>query len=218
MRKFNEYIFESEIKYINEAGFLDKLKTWFKNLFKSEEKIIKNYFENGKKIKCDLNNIKSPDKPMNFKDVLNNEEEMKYIELENYGFPITSKIFNKYKQYFEKIDPVTKQKINYNVLVDRYFYNKDDIKMFAGIILFDESIKNDDNYVNLFNIEIAENSFENENEILKYISGVFENNMKNKKFNGIHHTIIDPKLTSLLKSIGYKPQNNNKNILFKNFI
>lgn len=218
MKRFNEYIFENEIKHINEAGFLDKLKGWFKKLFKSEEKVIQTYLENGKKIKCDLKNIKSPDKPMNFKDVLNNEEEMKCIELENYGFPITSKIFNNYKQYFEKIDPITKEKITYNVLVDRYFYNKDDIKMFAGIILFDKTIRNDDNYINLFNIEIAENTFENEKEILKYISNVFETNMKNEKFKGIHHNKIEPKLTSLLTTIGYKTQNNNKNILFKNFV
>lgn len=221
MKSFKQYIFESEIQNLNEANILSKLTNWFKNLFKSEEDTISKYIngkDNQKAIKIDLKTIKAPDNPMKLKDVMSNKEEMNFIDKENIGgFPLTSKLLKNYNKNFIKVDPQTKKKTEYNVMIDRYFHVNGDERLYLGLILFDESIKTEDNYVNVFNTELAENLIENDKEVLEYINSIFEGNMKRKNFKGSRYNEINPQITKNFLSIGYKRQNNDQKILFKNF-
>jgi len=208
MKSINQYIVESEISKLNE-GLLSKLTNWFKNLFKSQETL-----EN-KTIKVDVKNIKGPDKPTKLKDIEANKEEMNLINNPKVGFPVTSMIIKQKNKYLTKEDPEGNKK-EYETFVNRYFYVDNANKYDVGIILFDDKTKNDNNYVNMINIEVIDH-IENKQEVLKYINDVFETSMKRNKFKGAQHIKINTKISGLLNSLGYKSQNNDTNILFKNF-
>jgi len=208
MKSLNQYIIECEITTLNE-GLLDKLTSWFKNLFKSQETL-----EN-KTIKVDVKNIKGPDKPAKLEDIEANKEELNLINNPKVGFPITSMIIKQKNKYLMKEDPEGNKK-EYKTLVNRYFYIDNANKYDIGIILFDDKTKNDNNYVNMINLEVIDH-VENKQEVEKYINDIFETSMKKNKFEGAQYIKQNTKFSGLLNSLGYKSQNNNTNILFKIF-
>ena len=85
MKTLQQFIIENEIENLNE-WLLDKLKNWFKNLFKDQSKLEKNT------IKVNIKDIKGPEDSTSLDDILKNEEEMNLINNTNVGFPITSVI------------------------------------------------------------------------------------------------------------------------------
>lgn len=218
MQSFNRYITEREIETLNE-GLLGKVSEWFKNLFKSQKELSPDevtFTIDNKNIK----NIKSPNSPSKLSDTLADKNEMNIINDKNIGFPITSKLISKKNEYFVHESPDDKKKIEYPIKIDRYFYimdEKTDNKKYIGIILFDEDTKNDENYVNVFNVEVID-SIDNKEAVEKYIYSIFETNMKNKNFNGAKYILSLPEIKKTMTTLlGYKAQNNNKNIFFKNF-
>lgn len=213
MKSFNKYVLEQEIENLNE-GLLSKISEWFKNLFKSQSELKPEKAS----FKIDVKNIKSPEKPAKLADTLADKNEMAIIDDPNIGFPVTSELIKKKNQYFVH-EGQDGKKVEYPIKIDRYFYimdEKTDNRKYVGIILFDEDTKNDENYVNVFNVEVID-SVENQAEIEKYINSIFETNMKNSNFNGAKYILSLPKIKNTMASLGYKAQNNNKNIFFKNF-
>jgi len=208
MESINQYIFESEIIRLNE-GLLSKLTNWFKNLFKSQEKL------EGKTIKADVKNIKSPKDSTELKDIESNKEEMNLINNTKVGFPLTSTLLKQKNKYLVKEDNKG-NKIEYKPLIDRYFYIDGNDKYDIGIIMYDDQLEIDNKYVNMLNIEVI-NSIENKSEVLKFIHDIFEDKFKKLKYEGAQYILTLPQIKGTLQSLGYKSQNNNKDILFKNF-
>ena len=208
MKAINQYITESEINRLNE-GLLSKLTSWFKNLFKSQEKL------EDKTIKADVKNIKSPEKSTELKDIEANKEEMNLINNSKVGFPLTSTLIKQKNKYLVKEDNEG-NKIEYKPLIDRYFYVDGNNKYDIGIIMYDDQLQNDSKYVNMLNIEVI-NSIENKPEVLKFIHDNFENKFKKLKYEGAQYILTLPQIKVTLQKLGYKSQNNNQNILFKNF-
>jgi len=208
MKSVNQYIFESEIIRLNE-GLLSKLTSWFKDLFKSQESL------SDKTIKVDVKQLKSPDKPTKLKDIEANKEELKLINDPKVGFPLTSTLIKQKNKYLVKELPNGEKK-EYEPLIDRYFYVDGNNKYDVGIIMYDDKLKNDNNYVNMLNIEVID-SVENKQEILNIIHDIFEDKLKKNKFKGAQHISTLPQIKGILLKLGYKSENNNKDILFKNF-
>lgn len=208
MKSLQTFIYENEIENLNE-GLLDKLKGWFKNLFKSQETLKK------ETIKVDVKNLKSPKKPTKLKDIENNDEELKLINDRLVGFPVTASLIKEKNKYLVKEDEKG-NKEEYEPLINRYFYvgeggNKYDV----GIIMYDEKIKNDNNYINMLNLEtIAQ--VDNKDEVEKTMNINFEDIMK-KKYKGAQYISKHPRVKARLIKQGYKSENNNTDILFKNF-
>lgn len=208
MKSINQYIFESEIIRLNE-GLLSKLAGWFKNLFKSQELL------SDKTIKVDIKKLKSPDKSAELKDIETNKEELKLINDPKVGFPLTSTLIKQKNKYLVKELPNGEKK-EYEPLIDRYFYVEGNNKYDVGIIMYDDKLKNDNNYVNMLNIEVI-NSVENKQEILNIMHDIFENKLKKNKFEGAQYISQLAQIKGTLQKLGYKSENNNRNILFKNF-
>ena len=208
MKNINQYIIESEINKLNE-GLLSKLTGWFKDLFKSQETLA------DKTIKVDVKQLKGPDKPAKLKDIESNKEELKLINDPKVGFPLTATLIKQKNKYLIKELPDGTKK-EYEPLIDRYFYVEGKNKYDVGIIMYDDKLKNDNNYVNMLNIEVID-AVENKQEILKNIHDIFENKLKKNNFKGSQHISQLPQIKGILQTLGYKSENNDKNILFKNF-
>ena len=104
MKSLQIFIYENEIENLNE-GLLDKLKNWFKNLFKSQQDLKENTLD------IDLKNIKGPDKPAKLEDIEKNEEELKLINDPKVGFPMLSMILKNKKKYLTQ--ELSKDSINH---------------------------------------------------------------------------------------------------------
>lgn len=207
MKHLNTYIEENQIKHLNE-GLLDKLKNWFKNLFKDQETLEK------KTLDVDIKEIKGPEDSVELKDIISNQEEMNLINNSTVGFPITSTLIKQSKKYLVYEDEKGNKK-EYEPQVDRYFYVEGENKYEIGLIIYDESIKNDNNYVNILNLEVIQ-QVNNISEVQKYINQIFEDKMK-KTYQGSQYVSLHPRVKAVLIKQGYKSENMNKNILFKNF-
>jgi len=207
MKNINQYIIESEINKLNE-GLLSKLTGWFKDLFKSQETLA------DKTIKTDVKQLKGPDKPAKLKDIESNKEELKLINDPKVGFPLTATLIKQKNKYLIKELPDGTKK-EYEPLIDRYFYVEGKNKYDVGIIMYDDKLIGDNNYVNMLNIEVID-AVENKQEILKTIHNIFENKLKNN-FKGAQYISKLPQIKGTLQTLGYKSENNDKNILFKNF-
>jgi len=210
MNSLNSEINKVKIQYLNE-GLLSKLVGWFKNLYKSQT-LLK---ENNKTLKVNVKNVKSPDKPTKLKDIEANKEEMNLINDPEVGFPVTSMLIKQKNKYLVK-ELENGDKKEYDPLIDRYFYVDGNNKYDIGIIMYDESIKNDSNYVNMINLEVIA-KVDNKSEIERFINTIFEDKMK-KTYKGAQYTGKHPRVKGVLNQhCGYKSQNNNTDILFKNF-
>lgn len=208
MKKFSQYVNEREILGLNE-GLLDKLVSWFKNVFKSQETL------NEKTLKVDLKEIKSPENPMPLKDVIANKEEMNLINDNNVGFPVQSDIINNKKKYLEKKTADNKT-IEYQPVVERFFYVEGQNRYDIGVIMYDTQMQNDNNFINMLNLEVIQ-KVDNHSQVQKYINDIFEGNMKRKNFNGAQYTVVHPRVKAALTMLGYKEMNTDKNIIFKQF-
>lgn len=208
MKKFSQYVNEREILSLNE-GLLDKLVSWFKNVFKSQETL------NNKTLKVDLKEIKSPENPMSLKDVIANKEEMNLINDNNVGFPVQSDIINNKKKYLEKKTSDNKT-IEYQPVVERFFYVEGQNRYDIGVIMYDTQMNNDNNFINMLNLEVIQ-KVDNHSQVQKYINDIFEGNMKRKSFNGAQYTVTHPRVKAALTMLGYKEMNTDKNIIFKQF-
>lgn len=207
MKTFTQYINEEQIECLNE-GFLSKLANWFKGIFKTQKKL-----EN-ENLKVDVKQIKSPEKPMKLKDILAVDSEIELINDKNVGFPVASQIINQKDKYLTLTSEKNDEKREYQPLVDRYFYVDGNNKYMIGQIMYDISIKNDNNFVNMINFEVLQ-KVENLSEVQKYICEIFEGNMKKQSFKGFQYNITHPRVKAVLIKLGYKTENNNKNIIFK---
>ena len=209
MKRFTQFINEEEILTLNE-GFIAKLANWFKGIFKTQKKLE----DNKEGLKIDVKNIKSPDKPMKLKDILSIDSELELINDKTVGFPVASQLINQKDKYLTKESPDGKKKIEYQPMVDRYFYVDGNNKYMVGQIMYDTTLKNDNNYVNMLNLEVLP-KVANLSEVQKYINSIFEGNMKRQSYKGLQYIITNPRVKAVLIGQGYKSENNNKNILFK---
>ena len=100
MKTLSQFIIESEIETLSE-GLLSKLKGWFKSLFKDQASL------NKKSIEVDVKNIKGPEDSAPLKDIEANSEEMKLINNNDVGFPVTSLILKQRKKYLVKEDIIS---------------------------------------------------------------------------------------------------------------
>ena len=174
MKTLQQFIIENEIENLNE-GLLDKLKNWFKNLFKDQSKLEKNT------IKVNVKDIKGPEDSTSLDDILKNEEEMNLINNTNVGFPITSVIIKQKNKYLVYEDEKG-NKEEYKPQVDRYFYVEGNAKYEVGIVMYDEDVKNDNNYVNMINLEVIQ-KVDNISEVQKYINTIFEDKIPTTVIN-----------------------------------
>jgi len=208
MKHLNNYIIEQQIDKLNE-GLLDKLMNWFKNLFKSQQELKENTLD------VDIKNIKGPEKPAKLEDIEKNKEEMNLINDPNVGFPIMSSLLKNKKKYLTQ--ELSKDSINeYKPLVNRYFYVTEGNKYDIGIIMYDTSIKNDKNFINMLNFEVIA-KVNNKTNVEKFIFKTFEDNMK-KEYEGIQYINKHQRIFLTLKSkLGFKENEKNKDILEKQF-
>lgn len=207
MKHLQEFIIENEIEHLNE-GLLDKLKNWFKNLFKSQKQLEKNTLD------VDTKKIKGPDKSVELSEILKNEEELNLINDPKVGFPVTSQLLqNKNKYLVKELSDSDKQE--YKPMIDRFFYVNEGNKYDIGLIMYDETLKNDNNYVNMLNLEVIA-QVNNKSNVEKFINTIFEEKMK-KTYKGAQYVIKHPRVKPTLIKLGYKTNNEDNNIIEKQF-
>ena len=205
MKHLNNYIIESQIINLNE-GFLDKLINWFKNLYKSQKDLETNTLD------VDVKNIKGPDKPAKLEDIENNKEEMNLINDPKVGFPMLSMILKNKKKYLTQ--ELSRDSVNeYKPLVNRYFYVNDGNKYDIGIIMYDETVKNENNYINMLDFEVIA-QVNNHQAVEKFIMKSFEDQVK-KKNPGMQYVKKLDKIFIKLKTLGFKVNDENKELLEK---
>ena len=205
MKSLQTFIFENEIENLNE-GLLDKLKNWFKNLFKSQKELA------NKTLDIDLKNIKGPDKPANLEDIEKNEEEMNLINDPKVGFPTASMLIKNKKKYL--VQELSKDSINeFKPLIERYFYVTEGNKYDIGLIMYDESVKNENNYINMIDFEVIA-QVNNHQAVEKYILKIFEDKVK-KNFKGMQYVKKYERVYLKLKSLQFKENEENKDLLEK---
>lgn len=207
MKHLNQYIIEQEIESLNE-GLLDKLMGWFKNLFKTQKTLEKNTLD------VDSKEIKGTEKSVSLEELEKNKEELNLINDLKVGFPIMSQLL-KNKQKYLTIELSKTDKQEYKPMVDRYFYVKEGKKYYIGIVMYDESIKNENGYINLLNLEVIP-KVNNKSEIEKFIDESFKDKMKNN-YKGSQYVIKHPRIKPILIKLGYKTNDKDKNIIEKEF-
>ena len=121
----------------------------------------------------------------------------------------------KNKQKYLTIELSKTDKQEYKPLIDRYFYINEGKKYYIGIIMYDESIQNENGYVNLLNLEVIP-KVNNKSEIEKFIDKSFSDRLK-KKYKGAQYVIKHFHIAPILKKLGYKENENDKNIIEKKF-
>lgn len=206
MKKIQDYIIEKEIENLNE-GLLDKLKSWFKNLFKSQKTLEEHTLD------IDTKNIKGSKESVKLSEIEQNEEELNLINDPKVGFPIMSEILKNKNKYLVK--DIGNDKQEYDPMVDRYFYVNEGNKYAIGIIMYDETLHNDNGYVNILNLEVIA-QVNNKSNVEKFINTNFEDNMK-KSYKGSQYVAKHPRVKPTLIKLGYKTNEEDKNIIEKKF-
>lgn len=206
MKKIQDYIIEKEIENLNE-GLLDKLKSWFKNLFKSQKTLEEHTLD------IDTKNIKGSKESVKLSEIEQNEEELNLINDPKVGFPIMSEILKNKNKYLVK--DLGNDKQEYDPMVDRYFYVNEGNKYAIGIIMYDETLHNDNGYVNILNLEVIA-QVNNKSNVEKFINTNFEDNMK-KSYKGSQYVAKHPRVKPTLIKLGYKTNEEDKNIIEKKF-
>ena len=206
MKKIQDYIIEKEIENLNE-GLLDKLKSWFKNLFKSQKTLEEHTLD------VDTKNIKGSKESVKLSEIEQNEEELNLINDPKVGFPIMSEILKNKNKYLVK--DLGNDKQEYDPMVDRYFYVNEGNKYAIGIIMYDETLHNDNGYVNMLNLEVIA-QVNNKSNVEKFINTNFEDNMK-KSYKGSQYVAKHPRVKPTLIKLGYKTSEEDKNIIEKKF-
>lgn len=206
MKKIQDYIIEKEIENLNE-GLLDKLKSWFKNLFKSQKTLEDHTLD------IDTKNIKGSKESVKLSEIEQNEEELNLINDPKVGFPIMSEILKNKNKYLVK--DLGNDKQEYDPMVDRYFYVNEGNKYAIGIIMYDETLHNDNGYVNILNLEVIA-QVNNKSNVEKFINNNFEDNMK-KSYKGSQYVAKHPRVKPTLIKLGYKTSEEDKNIIEKKF-
>lgn len=206
MKKIQDYIIEKEIENLNE-GLLDKLKSWFKNLFKSQKTLEEHTLD------IDTKNIKGSKESVKLSEIEQNEEELNLINDPKVGFPIMSEILKNKNKYLVK--DLGNDKQEYDPMVDRYFYVNEGNKYAIGIIMYDETLHNDNGYVNILNLEVIA-QVNNKSNVEKFINANFEDNMK-KSYKGSQYVAKHPRVKPTLIKLGYKTSEEDKNIIEKKF-
>lgn len=206
MKKIQDYIIEKEIENLNE-GLLDKLKSWFKNLFKSQKTLEEHTLD------IDTKNIKGSKESVKLSEIEQNEEELNLINDPKVGFPIMSEILKNKNKYLVK--DLGNDKQEYDPMVDRYFYVNEGNKYAIGIIMYDETLHNDNGYVNILNLEVIA-QVNNKSNVEKFINTNFEDNMK-KSYKGSQYVAKHARVKPTLIKLGYKTSEEDKNIIEKKF-
>ena len=206
MKKIQDYIIEKQIENLNE-GLLDKLKGWFKNLFKSQKTLEEHTLD------VDTKNIKGSKESVKLSEIEQNEEELNLINDPKVGFPIMSEILKNKNKYLVK--DLGKDKQEYDPMVDRYFYVNEGNKYDIGIIMYDETLHNDNGYVNMLNLEVIA-QVNNKSNVEKFINTNFEDTMK-KSYKGSQYVAKHPRVKPTLIKLGYKTSEEDKNIIEKKF-
>lgn len=206
MKKIQDYIIEKEIENLNE-GLLDKLKSWFKNLFKSQKTLEEHTLD------VNTKNIKGSKESVKLSEIEQNEEELNLINDPKVGFPIMSEILKNKNKYLVK--DLGNDKQEYDPMVDRYFYVNEGNKYAIGIIMYDETLHNDNGYVNILNLEVIA-QVNNKSNVEKFINTNFEDNMK-KSYKGSQYVAKHPRVKPTLIKLGYKTNEEDKNIIEKKF-
>ena len=209
MKNLNQYICESEIIHLNE-GLLSKLFGWFKKLYKNQISLK----DDNNTLKVDIKNIKGPEKPAKLEEITSNKAEMEIINDKQVGFPVTANFIKQKSKYLSYEDSKGEKHEYENVEVNRYFYVDGNNKYDIGMILFDDSNTNDNNFTNLISLEVIA-KVDNLSEVQKFIHDSFEDSKKDK-FKGIQHYDNETRISSILMSkLQYKKSNTNEKILFK---
>jgi len=207
MKSLQTFIIEKQIENLNE-GLLDKLKGWFKNLFKSQKTLEKHTLD------VNTKNVKGSKESVELSEIEKNEEELNLIKDPQVGFPIMTEILTNKNKYLVK--DLGNDKQEYKPMVDRYFYVNEGNKYAIGLIMYDETLNNDNGYVNLLNFEVIA-KVDNKSIVEKFINTNFEDTMK-KKYKGSQYVAKHPRLKSILKAqLGYKESEEDTNILLKEF-
>lgn len=204
MKSLEGYIIESEIENLNE-GLLGKLKSWFKNIYKTQEKLIKD--NKPVSIKVEIQNIKGPNKPCKITDIPN--EELEIINDSKVGFPITADILKNKNKYL-----VDENKKEYDVKVNRFYYVDGKNTYAIGYSMYDASIQKIEGYANVLDLDVVSN-VENFSEVQKFLMEKLEEDIKKLGKSGIIYDVKHPRLKAIFIKQGFKTSNENKNWLVK---
>lgn len=206
MKLFNNYINDKEIYRLNES-VISKLLSWFKNVYKTQEKLLQN--NKPISLKIDTKKIKGTEQPCNLEDILKNKEEMNIINNVQIGFPTTAELLKNQKKYFTGINNE-----EFSPQIYRYFYVDGNNTYSLAYLMYDEKIKYIDGYVNLLDIDVLQ-SIENLSEVQKFIINSFEDKLKQNQKNGIVYDIKHPRIKGTLIKLGFNTSKENKNWLIK---
>jgi hypothetical protein len=201
MKTLSDYSLNKEFdSFINE-GLLKNLIGFFNKIFRKSNK---------EKIKIvNDNNLK---KSKEFKlDELESDSFKTIVSDKKIGFYLLNKILKDKKNLIYNQE----KKINYSPKFLTFFYKEDKYINYIGIIGYDPNISIIDNYLTLYLIESAvniENYVETNKKIIEYFIKDVD-----KKYKGFVIKPIDVILTNVIKKMGFKPLNTDREIYMYDF-
>lgn len=183
-------------------GLSNDIKKFFDNVFKTQEKLIKN--NKVQPIDVDVTKLNKPKHSFS-KDNLNDNSIKQIITSKHTGFTVAMQMLSNENKYFKDEDK------EYNPECYPYFYKDDNNIYCVGLLMYDEKITYVDQFVTLLLIESSMIVSKSIN-VDKAILNDFIKLMKGK-YKGICVKPVHPKLKATFTKLGFTSMKDNKDIL-----
>lgn len=178
---------------------------WIERVYNTQKTLIKD--NKVDPIDVDVNNLNKPKNPFLYDDFFNDALVKQFIGNKLIGFTVTNQMIRNPKQYIYDKD----KKMNPECLP--YWYKEGDNIYFIGLTIYDKSIYYINNYMHLIDIEssliVAKSDV-----LMKAILNDFIKLINIKgKYEGITVKPMHPKMKANFIKLGFKPMQDNKEIL-----
>lgn len=178
---------------------------WIENIYNTQKTLIKD--NKVDPIDVDVNNLNKPKNPFLYDDFFNDALVKQFIGNKLIGFTVTNQMIRNPKQYIYDKD----KKMNPECLP--YWYKEGDNIYFIGLTIYDKSIYYINNYMHLIDIEssliVAKSDV-----LMKTILNDFIKLINIKgKYEGITVKPMHPKMKANFIKLGFRPMQDNKEIL-----
>lgn len=183
-------------------GLSNDIKKFFDNVFKTQEKLIKN--NKVQPIDVDATKLNKPKHSFS-KDDLTDNSIKQIITSKHTGFTVAMQMLSNENKYFKDEDK------EYNPECYPYFYKDDNNIYCVGLLMYDEKITYVDQFVTLLLIESSMIVSKSIN-VDKAILNDFIKLMKGK-YKGICVKPVHPKLKATFTKLGFTSMKDNKDIL-----
>ena len=201
---------KSLLYYINEA-LRPEVSKWIAGIYDKMVTLVKEKKINTK-LEVDVKRLAKPEKGgFEYDDFSNDKTIKNFIKNNVFGFTVINQMMTNPNKYLVNVGD-TNEDLKPECLP--YWYDADSNVYFIGLVMWDKTISYADNFATIVSIEsslLVDDSL----SLLKAILNDFSLQYLNKKgtYKGLASKPIHPKMKAILLKLGFKPSQENKEIL-----